>query len=261
MNISIDLSTIPALLQSEVSRLWQDYLTNASHDDLLCLIEHPQILHSLPKVWACSLFVAKHCVQQPALLTDLIESGHLLSIPSNYTTQLQQNLPTADDETAFLRALRNYRRRELLRIAWRDLAEWASLEETFQSLSNLADALLGATVNRLYQRLTAQWGVPCHANGTPQSFIVLALGKLGGQELNFSSDVDLMFAYPEPGETVGMPRVRSNQEFFVRLAQQLIHALNHITEEGLVFRVDMRLRPFGDSGPLVMSFAAMEEYY
>ena len=261
MNISEKLAVVPPLLRSEAERLWQDYLLNASTTDQSCLKQQPQILESLPKVWACSPFVAKYCIQYPNLLTDLIESGDLVNMPTNFSRPLFEQLLDVEDDNQFMRVLRTYRCREMIRIAWRDLAGWATLGETFRSLSDLADAMLEVTITKLYQQLTAQWGTPCDEQGIAQQFVVLALGKLGGQELNFSSDIDLIFAYPEQGETTGVKRQRTNQEFFIRLGQQLIHALNHITADGLVFRVDMRLRPFGDSGPLAMSFSAMEEYY
>ncbi|MEQ9005676.1 MAG: bifunctional [glutamate--ammonia ligase]-adenylyl-L-tyrosine phosphorylase/[glutamate--ammonia-ligase] adenylyltransferase, partial [Pseudomonadales bacterium] len=101
-------------------------------------------------------------------------------------------------------------------------------------------------------------GEPRDAAGRPQRLVVLALGKLGAAELNLSSDVDLIFAYPEPGET---GRGKTNQQFFVRVGQQLIQALDTVTADGFAFRVDMRLRPFGKSGPLAMHFAALEDYY
>ena len=261
MNLPSTISELPPLLQPEVERLWQDYLANASVADQAQLEQQPLILASLPRVWAVSLFVAQNCVRCPQLLTDLISSGDLLTVPNNYTYHLDNQLLKVSDEASLMQVLRLYRRREMTRIAWRDLAGWASLEETLKSLSDLADAMIAATLAWLYQQLTNQWGTPSDEHGLPQPLIVLALGKLGGQELNFSSDIDLMFAYPEVGETKGVKRSRTNQEFFVRLAQKLIHTLNHITADGLVFRVDMRLRPFGESGPLVMNFAGMEEYY
>jgi glutamate-ammonia-ligase adenylyltransferase len=259
--MNLPLSHLPSRLQIEVNRQWQDYLTNATEADKTLLAQHPQILASLPKVWACSPFVANHCLQHPTLLTELINRDDLLSKNDHYIHELTQARLEVKDEASLMQLLRYYRRREMVRIAWRDLAEWASLAETFRALSDLADSLLETALAFCYQHLTKQFGTPCNAQGIPQPFIIFALGKLGGQELNFSSDIDLIFAYPEAGETVGINRTRTNQEFFIRLGQQLIHTLNHRTAEGLVFRVDMRLRPFGDSGPLVMSFAAMEDYY
>ena len=261
MNIPNTFRTIPPLLQRDVKIMWEDYQAHASSEEISCLAEQSRIFESLPKVWACSLFVAKNCVQSPALLHDLIDSGDLLNTPSHYSRTLANLLLESKEKEELMRALRLFRRREMLRIAWRDLAGWATLEETLKSLSNLADAIIEAALTWLYQRLTVQFGTPFNTDGIPQPLIVLALGKLGGQELNFSSDIDLIFAYPEPGETRGAKRTRTNQEFFIRLGQQLIHILNHITAEGFVFRIDMRLRPFGEAGPLVISFSAMEDYY
>jgi len=259
--IETTVSNLPPILQPEVRSLWQDYQTNASADTLQRLTDLPQILDSLPKVWASSLFVAKSCVQQPTLLHDLIETGDLLKVPNYDAQSLTHLLHDNQDEMSLMRAIRLYRRREMVRIAWRDLAGWAPLAESLKSLSDLADAMIEAPLLWVYQRLTAQLGTPTDSQGNPQGLVVLGLGKLGGQELNFSSDIDLIFAYPEQGETTGVKRPRSNQEFFIRLGQQLINVLGQITAEGQVFRVDMRLRPFGDSGPLVMSFSAMEDYY
>ena len=218
------------------------------------------ILDSQEKVWQCSPFVAKHCQQNPDLYNDLIETGDLLSDHVDYSVRLAAQLSDVDDEATLMQILRLFRQREMVRIAWRDIAAWADLKETLKSLSDLADTMIEAALNWLYPRVTAQLGTPYYKD-TPMSMTVLALGKLGGQELNFSSDIDLIFAYPEAGETVGVKYQRSHQQFFLRLGQKLIAALNQITADGFVFRVDMRLRPFGESGPLVTNFSAMEDYY
>jgi len=249
----ISLDKLPPLLQSEVSYLWQDYQQIAVN---FKFITTPEVIQTLPTIWACSPFVARACIQNPSLLSNLIQSGDLLAEKIPYTERLQL-LP--DNENDLMQALRAFRLHAMVRIAWRDLAGWASLSETLTSLSDLADALINAALNKIYTLHSTQWGIPCDLHGNPQKLIVLGLGKLGGQELNFSSDVDLIFTYPENGETTGTRR--TNQEFFLRLGQRLIHVLNHVTADGFVFRVDMRLRPFGDSGPLVMNFSATEEYY
>jgi len=260
MNDPNMLYDLPILLRLEVKNLWRDYQVNSTPEQIASLEQNRQVYTSLPKVWACSPFVAKICVQSPALLHDLLND--LLIAPTDYLTVLDDLLLDIKNEAELMQTLRLFRRREMVRIAWRDISCWASLEETLKSLSNLADALLDTALRWLYSSLTLQFGTPSNANGTPQPLIVLAMGKLGGQELNFSSDIDLIFAYPEAGETIGgIGRSRSNQEFFLRLGQRLIHVLNSITPAGFVFRVDMRLRPFGDSGPLVASFATMENYY
>jgi len=254
---------LPTPFQKDLDRLWQTFQENASDETLSLLKQQPKFLSSLPKVWACSPFVANYCTRHPDVLHDLIESGDLFESSIDYAKRIQDSLLGVEEEFELMRQLRLHRQREMVRIAWRDLAEWANLAETLKSLSNLADALVESALFKVYQRLTQQFGIPCNEKGEKQQMVVLAMGKLGGQELNFSSDIDLIFAYPEMGETqtTGSRRARSNVEFFTRLGQQLIHVLNSITAEGFVFRVDMRLRPFGDSGPLVMHFDAIEEYY
>jgi len=156
-------------------------------------------------------------------------------------------------------ALRRWRRREFVRIAWRDLASFAGLAETLADLTACADAAIAAACDFATRALSARHGVPRSSDGAAQPLIVLAMGKLGGGELNFSSDVDLIFLFPEHGETDG-PRAMANEEFFTRTGQMLVRLLDQPTPEGRVFRVDLRLRPFGASGPLVASFAALEDY-
>jgi glutamate-ammonia-ligase adenylyltransferase len=154
--------------------------------------------------------------------------------------------------------LRRWRRREMVRIAWRDLAGWAHLEETLADLTSFADAAIRTACEFARRPLVARYGEPCSENGV-QPLVIVAMGKLGGGELNFSSDVDLVLLFPEHGETNG-PRPIANEEFFTRLGQGIVRMLETPTQDGFVLRVDMRLRPFGDSGPLVASFASFEDY-
>jgi [glutamine synthetase] adenylyltransferase / [glutamine synthetase]-adenylyl-L-tyrosine phosphorylase len=128
-----------------------------------------------------------------------------------------------------------------------------------RGLSALADEAIVAAQGWAERGLRPRYGVPRDADGREQPLIVVGMGKLGGRELNFSSDIDLVFLYPEHGETDG-PRRIENVEYFLRLGQKLIQCLGNVTADGFVYRVDMRLRPFGDSGPLVASFAALEDY-
>lgn len=220
---------------------------------------------TLACVVALSDFIARAIAADPALLPDLVASGDLNrgNDPQALSARARAAVAGAADENTLKRALRRLRRREMLRIAWRDLGGLADLNETLAMLSALADACVGVGVDHLTDSLRAECGVPRVPDGTEAKFVVLALGKLGGGELNFSSDIDLMFAYSDDGETggSGASRPLSNHEFFLRLGQRLIAVLNDITEDGFVFRVDMRLRPHGASGPLAMSFDAMELYY
>jgi [glutamine synthetase] adenylyltransferase / [glutamine synthetase]-adenylyl-L-tyrosine phosphorylase len=178
--------------------------------------------------------------------------------------------------------LRKWRRREMVRIAWRDLAGWAHLEETLADLTSFADAAIRTACEFARRPLVARYGEPCspsdakvapfasgskapeaafdnRTSGVIQPLVIVAMGKLGGGELNFSSDVDLVLLFPEHGDTNG-PRPIANEEFFTRLGQGLVRMLETPTQDGIVLRVDMRLRPFGDSGPLVASFASFEDY-
>jgi glutamate-ammonia-ligase adenylyltransferase len=148
----------------------------------------------------------------------------------------------------------------MLRIAWRDLAGWADLDETLDALSTLADSCIDGALRRLHAWLCEQTGTPRTTAGAPLSLVVFGMGKLGGGELNFSSDVDLMFAFESPGVCDG-PRALDAEEFFVRLSRRLIGVLDEPDANGRVFRVDVRLRPFGGSGPLAITFDAMEDYY
>ena len=165
------------------------------------------------------------------------------------------------DEPGLHKALRLFRRRQMLRIIWRDLSGWADLDETLEDLSALADCCIGQTLALLRTWTEAEIGTPLDADGVPQSLVVLGMGKLGARELNLSSDIDLIFGFPSSGEVSGGPRPLSNEQFFARLCQRLVKALDAQTVDGFVFRVDTRLRPFGATGPLAMSFDAMEGYY
>jgi len=125
------------------------------------------------------------------------------------------------------------------------------------AVSRVANIIICTAYNWLYENHTVKYGMPEHQ----QNLQIMAMGKLGGSELNFSSDIDLIFAYPSAGETSGTRRTVEHHKFFTLLAQKLIYALNHVNEHGQCYRVDMRLRPMGESGPIVMSYAALETYY
>ena len=154
--------------------------------------------------------------------------------------------------------LRVQRNRVMLAIVWRHLLGLAPLEETTKVLSALADACIDAALARVSAWEFERTGQPLDQQGQPMQLVVLALGKLGAGELNLSSDVDLIFFYSDTGTT---SKGKTHQQIFLRVGQRLIEALDRRTADGFVFRVDMRLRPYGDSGPLVMHFDAAETYY
>ena len=167
---------------------------------------------------------------------------------------------TATD-AELMRALRDLRKRVMLRVIARDLSGLASLDEVMTTVTALADIAIDSAVGHLERRFTLDYGAPvARGGGLTQRLHVVAMGKLGGAELNVSSDIDLIFVYPEDGETRG-PRALSNHEFFIRLARRLIAILNELTPDGYVFRVDMRLRPLGADGPLAVSFGMLENYF
>ncbi|MDX1512196.1 MAG: bifunctional [glutamate--ammonia ligase]-adenylyl-L-tyrosine phosphorylase/[glutamate--ammonia-ligase] adenylyltransferase [Gammaproteobacteria bacterium] len=221
------------------------------------------------RVFACSEFVAAACEQFPQLLSELLRSGELNrahgvaddDATGDFRAIIDEDLGDAASPTELMPPLRRLRRREWIRIAWRDIGGLATLEECVRDTSGFAGAAIDIALKRLHKRLCDELGTPSSENGDEQHLTVIALGKLGAGELNFSSDIDLIFAFPSAGGTKGKRRELSNDEFFQRLARNLIKVLGERTEDGFVFRVDMRLRPFGTSGPLVMSFGALEDYY
>ncbi len=217
-----------------------------------------QLLEELPQVIACSEFIAASLLRDPAALGWLALHDDPLSLigaRGDYE-RLSLAAKTEDDAKSCLRV---WRRREMLRIAWRDLVGRASCAETLRALSDFADACIRTAARIAEQLLDPVFGTPRSAAGEVVPLIVLGMGKLGGHELNFSSDIDLILLFAEAGASSG-PRSVDNLEYFQRLGRQFIALLDARTEDGFVFRVDMRLRPFGESGPLVFSLAALEDY-
>ena len=227
-------------------------------------MEHPQPVHSndfdaaLQRTLAGSRYVQRL----------LANAGELLPwLRANYATpctaaemQAWLNAMPRSDETELARALRQLRKRVMLKLVTRDLGGLADLDEVMSSMSSLAELCLRCAQDCVMGELIAQYGTPRGAaSGKAQALLVIGMGKLGGGELNVSSDIDLIFIYPEDGASDGARKI-SNHEFFSKLGRRLIALINEMTEAGYVFRVDMRLRPYGDSGPLAMSFAALEEY-
>lgn len=255
--MNADLSELPRELRASVVAHLKRLESKA---EAARIIEAHDIAASLPKVWACSEFVARYCLRYPESFAELATSGALSQAwhEQDWAETIERFEAIASEEE-MLKALRIFRNREMVRIAWRDLAGWADLDETLAALSKLADVCIAAALRFGVSQLSPRFGVPRNRRGQQQSLIVLGMGKLGGGELNFSSDIDLVFLYRESGETDGTRRL-SNEEYFKRLGQLLIRLLDRKSEDGIVFRVDMRLRPFGDSGPLAVSYSAFELY-
>ena len=216
-------------------------------------------------VLARSAFVVEHALRAPLEDVEWLLTGGCAQAPdaAAMRAELQAALAGVDDDAAMKLALRRWRGRAQAGVVWRDLLGINDLDATTGQLSDMADAAITEALAWCTAKETVLRGPPNGGrSGQVQQLVVLAMGKLGARELNLSSDVDLIFTYPEPGETPGgTARAVTHQAFFLRVAQRLIAALDDHTAEGFVFRVDMRLRPFGDSGALVTSFDAFEDYY
>jgi glutamate-ammonia-ligase adenylyltransferase len=224
--------------------------------------------NSLPATFDNLLHKAKHCSRytkrvlegNPQLLDWLQENYATPCSRAEMQTLLQQSGFDLNDETGLARAVRKLRKQVMVKLILRDLNGLGGLNEVMQAMTALAEVCIQQAQSCLMQSLRQQFGSPIgETSATPQELLVISMGKLGGGELNVSSDIDLIFVYAEDGDTDG-PRKLGNHEFFTRLGRRLINIINERTADGYVFRVDMRLRPYGDSGPLVMSFAALEEY-
>jgi glutamate-ammonia-ligase adenylyltransferase len=247
--------------QEEANNRWRHWRSDSpALAETLCAANGFE--QELLKVWEGSDFVAQCCIREPELLMRLQQSGGFMTAYSEgeMASRLTHVLTEVADEAGLQRQLRRFRNEQMVRIIWRDLSQRAALAETLADLSALADTSVDQALRLLYLWAIEKQGVPRNEQGDQQSLVVLGMGKLGARELNLSSDIDLIFAFPEHGETDGARPV-PNEQFFIRLCQQLIKALNSQTADGFVFRVDARLRPFGDSGPMALSFEAMENYY
>jgi len=256
------IDTFPEKLISDANIKWSRFCAAAEKPGVSIPVD-PDFIEIAKNIFSFSDFVANSCIRDPKLLLGLIERGDL-NRPhrqQTYRKKLEDALSGIKEEAGLEQVLRRLRRREMVRIAWRDIAGWADLWETMADLTALADACIDQTLTLLNNWQCTEHGIPIGPHGSQQQLVVIGLGKLGGRELNFSSDVDLIFAFPEIGKTRGGLESTTNEDFFVRLCRRLIKVLSRATVDGFVYRVDTRLRPFGESGPLVMNFDAMEQYY
>ena len=206
----------------------------------------------------CSRYLDRLLDAEPELLVWLRTQFHV-PCDRRVLQGWSDDIPAADEEQ-LARALRSLRKRVMAHVLTRDLNGLSGLAEVMSGMTALAEISVRRVQNIVMSTLVEQFGHPVGAeSGARQELLVIGMGKLGGGELNVSSDIDLIFVYPEDGDTDGA-RTLSNHEFFSRLGRKVIALINDLTADGYVFRVDMRLRPYGDSGPLVTSFAALEEY-
>ena len=228
--------------------------------DSIVSILTPSQQANLHLLLQASNFLARTLQQQPALVSELIESERLASsLQQGFSDPLAQTADLSEQQAFAL--LRQYRNASLSRILAADILQLQPITASLSQVSALADCLINSAYHWAYQQLSALHGTPLDQQGQPMPLLILGMGKLGGRELNFSSDIDLIFTYPANGEIAGSRRPLEYQQFFTKLGQKLIAALHQVTADGFCYRVDMRLRPFGESGPLVLSFAALEDYY
>jgi glutamate-ammonia-ligase adenylyltransferase len=212
--------------------------------------------HQLQHLLRCSQYACR-ILNSDADQLDALRAGH--SRPFEQA-EMKSVLAPALDEAMLSTALRRLRKQVMLRLMLRDLNDLCGLEEVMHTMTMLAEVAVQQAQRCVNAALHTSFGQPIgEISGQPQELLVIGMGKLGGGELNVSSDIDLIFVYAEDGETDGARRI-GNHEYFTRLGKRLIALINDLNGDGYVFRVDMRLRPYGDSGPLVMSFAALEEY-
>jgi glutamate-ammonia-ligase adenylyltransferase len=276
---------LPEQLQLVVDRYWER-LTEHPQFISLNLEEiiagDPGFVSEISRVWIASEFVANATLAEPGLLKQVFErrkspgTDYLNRLTPVLAPLAELNFSTANAELK--KILRHYHRLEFILIIWRDICEYDNVFQVCQQMSELADACLQGALDILTRWSAVEWGCPFSfaepssavsssakpSSAVPQSLVVIGMGKLGANELNVSSDIDLIFAYPSKGNTEPTDSTiepLSNQQFFTRLGQRLIECLDTKTEDGFVFRMDMRLRPFGSEGALVMSFEALESYY
>ncbi len=217
---------------------------------------------SLATLRAVSRYACRLLDSQPGLETEILTAIERPFSRAEMEAFLAALLPpqeSGQDDGHLKRALRQLKYRVWLRTAARDIEGHAPLEEVTSAFSDLAEICIQAAQDFYTRELAERHGPPLNADGSPMQLVVIGMGKLGGRELNVSSDIDLIYLYPEEGETGGASPL-SHHEFFIRLGRKLSAAISENTADGYVFRVDLRLRPWGDSGPLAMSYAMLEDY-
>ena len=224
------------------------------------LYEKPKVIEALVRLFGSSRFLSGFLLRHPELLDTFLRNdlSVLVKSKSDLRTGLAEALTGCDDFEQELDELRRFKNLETLRIGIHDMAGSLSLEEGMFQLSALAEVLLSRAVILAIREVRRRFGVAMEAStGAAAFFCVLGMGKLGSEELSYHSDLDIIFLYSGPGEGAKL----SNHEYFAKVAQRMISILTTSTREGLVYRLDTRLRPSGNAGPLVSSLDAFERYH
>lgn len=249
--------TPPENLLADSQGLWER-ITDAQGDGRHWLQASSRELQSCRHLVAASAFFARVCERDG---DELVGCYHRQAKADEYEQALSQRLASCSDERQLKQQLRAFRQIHMATLLWREVTGQLALGDAIEHYTALADSCIQQALRWLHAHFSERYGKAYTDSGEEQTLVVLGMGKLGGRELNFSSDIDLIFFYPEQGETRGGRRSLENNVYFTRLAQALIAALDEHTADGQVFRVDMRLRPFGNSGPMVTSLNALEYYY
>lgn len=251
---------VPAELHEGVNR-WFSGFAATHNESLLQVCASADAAATLVRLVASSEFASAVMLRHGDWLLGTLRDGTFSPAPDPEDLAARAaGIATSVEDLAVAKGeLRQMRNQEMVRILWRSIGNLDDVDQSLKALSYLADTMINASTRFATNSLEIRFGKPRNADGEEISLITLAMGKLGGRELNFSSDVDLVFLYTEEGTTDG-PRALSAHEYFVRLTRLIVSLLDEVTAEGFVFRVDTRLRPFGDSGPPAVSVAALENY-
>ncbi len=252
--VAAAIETLPASLHAPVRRWFARLADSESLEGVKESLAAP-----LVRLVACSDYAANVVLREWQWLKT--QAAEFDEPPSLFDLhEFAASIAASDEPVETVKGeLRQFRHRYMLHVLWRELSGRVHVAETLRALSDLADSLLDAAARYSERQQTERFGSVRDADGDVVPIVILGMGKLGGWELNFSSDIDIIFLYPNAGSSDG-ERSLSAQEYFTRQARSIVALLDEVTAEGFVFRIDTRLRPFGDSGPAVVSFAALESY-
>ncbi len=225
------------------------------------LAEDARRFSDLLHLLAASQFLADTLIADPDSLDTVLAPIGRNPSTAELKARLRAIIDTAADDAAMLHAFRRFRNRQMLRIGVHDILRDRPLEEITRDLCRVADACLEVAVQVALTKFTARFGTPLTRAGTVSRLTVLGFGKLGGDELNYSSDLDLMFVYDDDGNTHGERTSIANSDFFARTVGEMLRILGSHTDRGVAYRIDLRLRPEGAQGPLARSLASTLSYY
>nr|CRH05379.1 Putative glutamine synthetase adenylyltransferase [Candidatus Magnetococcus massalia] len=256
----------PDLALQHTEQFLQQILQRTNY--LALLVENPALLSIIMPIFGSSTFLSRHLINHPRIMDSLVGLDFITTYRGNneMRVELAEKMNSAEDSEERFDELRMFRNTEMLRLGMRDLAGFAELQEVMAGLSSLAMVVLEQACMDAMSDLMEKHGKPMWGDADGQQhrarFMVVAMGKLGGDELNYSSDLDLIFVHTSGGDdqwTDG-PKQVSNTQFFARMAQKVIGTLTAFSAGGRLYEIDMRLRPSGSSGPVVTSLEAFEKY-